>query len=157
VMAYWQNSPPKMGRSLSVGTGSNRYLVMTNQLTPNDITRLVTQLGHAVGRVRLPGIPVAYDMRVVAEDVTPQRAMELIAGCWEQYSNGRNFYPTKLDKIMRYARAMESGQWVYDPESDPICITDGLVTGGRHRLHAVLLSHHTIKANVQYKTKKELP
>ena len=132
------------------------------ELTNNDIISLVrknfahrTDLGPLSGRVRLPGEPAEYDVTDTVEDITPQRAMELIAACWEQYSNGRNFYPTRLDKIVRYARAMESGQWVYDATGDPISVTDGLVTGGRHRLHAILLSHHTIRANVQYKTTKE--
>jgi len=132
------------------------------ELTNNNVLALIrktfahrTDLGPLSGRVRLPGEPVEYDQTDTVEDVTPRRAMELIAGCWERYSNGRNFYPTKLDKIMRYARAMESGQWVYDAEGDPISITDGLVTGGRHRLHAVLLSHVTIRSNITYRNTKE--
>src|SRR3990167_1664418 len=96
-----------------------------------------TDLGPLSGRVRLPGEPVEYDQTDTVEEVTPQFAMELIAGCWERYSNGRNFYPTKLEKINQYAHMMRDGLWEYRSDGDPICITDGLVTGGRHRLHAV--------------------
>jgi hypothetical protein len=108
------------------------------------------------GRIRLPGPEVAYDEETRVEEITPLRAMELIAACWERYENGRNFYPTKIDKIKRYADEMLAGTWEYRPDGDPIVVTDGLITGGRHRLHAVLLSNKTIKANVKYKqTKKE--
>ena len=119
-----------------------------------------TDLGATTlsGRVRLPNPnPPEFEEELRVEEITPERAMSLIAGCWERYENGRNFYPTKLDKIMRYAKAMEGGNWVYDVQGDPICITDGLVTGGRHRLHAVLLSHKTITSNVLHRTKKENP
>ena len=108
------------------------------------------------GRVRLPSEQrVGYETRQVVEDITPAKAMQLIAGCWERYSNGRNFYPTRLEKINQFAHMMRDGLWEYDAKSDPICVTDGLVTGGRHRLHAVLLSHVTIRSNVQYRNTKE--
>jgi hypothetical protein len=116
---------------------------------------LQSHMGLVVGRLRLPGDPVEYDESRTTEDIGPLEAMTLIAACWERYSNGRNFYPTKLDKIVRYAEAMTSGLWRWDPEGDPIAITDGLVTGGRHRLHAILLSNTTHRFNVVRRTTKE--
>jgi hypothetical protein len=107
------------------------------------------------GRVRTPGPVIAYDEVDSVENITPRVAMELIAACWERYENGRNFYPTKLYKIVGYADAMAQGNWQWREDSDPICITDGLVTGGRHRLHAVLLSSTTQRFNVKRKTTKE--
>ena len=128
---------------------------MTDQLTNSDITRLVQQIGLKPGRVRLPGPPVVRNTVASVEDITPLDAMTLIAGAWERYQNGRNFYPTKLDKIIRYAHAMTDGTWEYRPDGDPIHITDGMVTGGRHRLHAILLSNTTQRCNVQRHTTKE--
>jgi hypothetical protein len=108
------------------------------------------------GRIRLPGPKVEYDESMQVEEITPLKAMELIAHCWERYQSGRNFYPTKLEKIVRYATQMTEGKWEYRPDGDPITLTDGLITGGRHRLHAVLLSNTTQKFNVKRKTKKEI-
>jgi hypothetical protein len=107
------------------------------------------------GRIRLPGPPIAYDESTSVEEITPLVAMELIAACWERYQSGRNFYPTKIEKIKRYAEEMQAGTWEYRPEGDPITLTDGLITGGRHRLHAVLLSNTTQKFNVKRKITKE--
>jgi len=121
-----------------------------------DIAGLLREhLGVTPGRIRLPGPPVNYDEVRVAENVSPTLAMRWIAQTWAKYGNGRDFYPTKLEKILRYSEAMRSGEWEYRPEGDPISITDGIVTGGRHRLHAILLSHTTQKLNVLYRTKKE--
>jgi hypothetical protein len=106
------------------------------------------------GRIRLPGPKIEYDESTQVEEITPLKAMELIVACWERYENGRNFYPTKLEKIMRYATDMNEGRWEYRSEGDPISITDGLVTGGRHRLHAVLLSNTTQRFNVKRKVSK---
>lgn len=111
-------------------------------------------LGITPGRLRLPGTPVAYTEESSAEDVSPETAMTWIAATWERYQSGRNFYPTKLEKIKRYADAMRNGEWEYRPEGDPITLTDGIITGGRHRLHAVLLSGQTIRANISRKTTK---
>ena len=105
--------------------------------------------------VRHPGPLVAYDETISVEEISPLRAMELIAATWEKYQNGRNFYPTKLAKIVRYAEAMSDGRWTYEPGWDTIDITDGTITGGRHRLHAILLSHTTQRFNVKRKTTKE--
>lgn len=110
------------------------------------------QLGREVGRIRLPGPATRGVELETVEDVTPLRAMTWIARCWDKYSNGRNFYPTKLDKIVAYARSMEAGTWEFRPDGATIDITDGIVTGGRHRLHAVLLSHKTIKCRVRHRT-----
>lgn len=89
------------------------------------------------------------------EEVTPDRAMEWIATAWQRYKSGRNFYPTELSKIRRYAEMMRTGEWRWTPDQDAICIKDGLVVDGRHRLHAILLSGKTVKCTVDYKTKKE--
>jgi len=124
-------------------------------MTTNDQIADLIQKTFGAGRVRLPGPKVNYHEVTSVEEITPLKAMELIAACWERYESGRNFYPTKIEKIKRYAEAMQNGEWEYRPDGDPICITDGLVTGGRHRLHAVLLSNKTIKANVKRKTTKE--
>ena len=107
------------------------------------------------GRVRLPGPKVEYDETTSVEEITPLKAMELIAACWERYQSGRNFYPTKIEKIKRYAEAMMAGQWEYRPDGDPVTLTDGLITGGRHRLHAILLSNTTQRVNVKRKITKE--
>ena len=129
------------------------------QLTSDKVISLIHQalpgLRINAARVRLPGPQVDYAERNAAEDITPRRAMELIAACWERYENGRNFYPTKLSKILTYAEHMTNGTWEWRETSDPICITDGLVTGGRHRLHAILLSNTTHKFNVRYRTIKD--
>lgn len=118
-----------------------------------DIAGLLKEhFGKLPGRLRLPGTPVPYTEETSVEEVTPLQAMTWIANCWEHYSNGRNFYPTKLDKIIRYAKAMEAGEWVFKEDSDPITLTDGMITGGRHRLHAILLSHRPIVAKVKRKT-----
>ena len=119
------------------------------------ILGLIKQTFKTSKRVRLPGKPIEYDEHIATEEITPLRAMQLIAACWERYSNGRNFYPTKIEKIVRYANEMTEGRWEYRPDGDPITLTDGLITGGRHRLHAVLLSNKTIKANVKYQTTKD--
>jgi hypothetical protein len=125
-------------------------------MTELDIATMVREhLGMTPGRIRLPGPPVAYDEVRVAEQVSPLLAMKWIAATWAKYENGRNFYPTKLEKIMRYAELMRSGAWEYRPDGDPIQVTDGIITGGRHRLHAILLSHTTQKMNVLYRTKKD--
>jgi hypothetical protein len=108
----------------------------------------------AVGRIRLPGPLVEYDEVTTVEEITPLVAMELIAACWERYQSGRNFYPTKIEKIKRYAEDMLEGRWEYRPDGDPIVLKDGLVCGGRHRLHAILLSGKSIKTNVKRKTTK---
>src|SRR5919108_2883248 len=117
-------------------------------MTELEIADLVRKHLGTPGRIRLPGVPVEYDEERLVEEVTPLRAMELIAHCWERYQAGRNFYPTKLEKILSYAAAMNAGEWKYLPDGDPIVITDGLITGGRHRLHAILLSGKTIRSNV---------
>ena len=126
-------------------------------LTETDITTLVRKtLGQTSGRVRLhPETPEVFDVRREVRDVGPEQAMEWLAQTWERYSNGRNFYPTRLEKIQRYSRVMTAGGWQYDPDGDPITLTDGIITGGRHRLHAILLSHTTQRFNVQHKTRKE--
>ena len=113
------------------------------------------KLGIQPGQVRLPGTPKEYFEDIVVEEITPLRAMELIAATWERYQNGRNFYPTRIEKIKAYASKMERGEWIYDPEFEPIDITNGTITGGRHRLHAVLLSHTPIKSKVRYRRTKE--
>lgn len=121
-----------------------------------DITKVLEEhFGRRVGRIRLPGPPVAYDETLVSEEVGPEKAMAWIAATWEHYQSGRNFYPTKLEKITRYATAMREGQWEYRPDGDPIVLTDDIITGGRHRLHAILLSHTTQRVNVKRKTTKE--
>lgn len=125
-------------------------------LTEKQISTLVREhLGREPGRIRLPGPSVAYTEESSAEEVSPETAMEWIAATWERYQSGRNFYPTKLEKIKRYAEAMRNGEWEYRADGDPITLTDGIITGGRHRLHAVLLSGQTIRANISRKTTKE--
>ena len=122
-----------------------------------DVSQLVREhLGREAGRVRFPGPLPEYDEVVSVEEITPLQAMELIAQTWERYSNGRNFYPTKIEKIKRYAQLMSDGQWEYQPDGQTIDITDGVVTGGRHRLHAVLLSHTTQCFNVKRRTAKRV-
>jgi hypothetical protein len=121
-----------------------------------DIARLLKeQIGREAGRIRLPGPLVEYDEVVSVEEITPLQAMELIAQTWERYSNGRNFYPTKIEKIKQYAQLMSDGQWEYLPDGQTIDITDGVVTGGRHRLHAVLLSHTNQKFRIKRRIKKD--
>lgn len=112
-------------------------------------------LGASLSRVREESTPPEYETRTTVEEVSPLKAMIWLARTWEKYPNGRNFYPTKLEKIRRYAADMESGQWEYRPTGDPISITDGIITGGRHRLHAILLSHTTQKCNIKYQDTKE--
>jgi hypothetical protein len=107
------------------------------------------------GRFRLPGEPQEYTATKEVMEVTPLQAMTWIAETWQRYPNGRNFYPTKIEKIKRYAEDMRSGKWEYRPDGDPIVVTDGMITGGRHRLHAILLSGQTIKANILTKTRKD--
>jgi hypothetical protein len=119
------------------------------------ISELVRETFGKAGRVRLPSAPPGYLETDSVEEITPLQAMTWIAATWAKYPDARNFYPTKLEKIISYAREMEQGAWEFRPEGDPICITDGIVTGGRHRLHAILLSHRTIKSNIKYKTTKE--
>lgn len=114
------------------------------------------KLGIEPGQVRLPGQPREFFEDIREEEITPLRAMELIAATWERYQNGRNFYPTRIEKIKAYADKMARGEWVTDaPLTQTIDVTDGIVTGGRHRLHAVLLSHTPIKAKVRYRRTKE--
>lgn len=120
-------------------------------LTQEEVIRLVEKIGKP-GRVRLPGPPISYDEQVSVETIDPMKAMEFLAETWKRYPDGRNFYPTKIEKIKRYAEAMRNGEWEYRPEGDPIAITDGMVTGGRHRLHAILLSHTEQRFNVKRKT-----
>ncbi|MCI0565370.1 MAG: hypothetical protein MN733_43450 [Nitrososphaera sp.] len=125
-------------------------------MTEDQIADLIQRtFGKRPGRVRLPGLPVEYDERTERELVTPMRAMQLIAATWDRYPDARNFYPTKIEKIVKYGQDMEAGKWEYRPDGDPIVITDGIVTGGRHRLHAVLLSHKSIESNIKYKNTKE--
>ena len=79
------------------------------ELTHNDVVSLIRDsfaqhpelaVLAQVNRIRLPNPDAPeYDVRDSVEDITPLDAMTLIAGCWERYQNGRNFYPTKLDKI----------------------------------------------------------
>lgn len=113
------------------------------------------KLGIEPGQIRLPGQPKEFFEDIREEEITPLRAMELIAATWEKYQNGRNFYPTRIEKIKAYASKMERGEWIYDPDFQTIDVTNGSVTGGRHRLHAVLLSHTTIKAKVRYRRTKD--
>ena len=108
-----------------------------------------------VGRVRLEGDSPQYDEYTSHEDITPLKAMEWLVATWQRYPNGRNFYPTRLEKIVRYAEEMRQGEWEYREDSDPIVLTDGMVTGGRHRLHAILLSGQTIHSNVKIKELKD--
>ena len=121
-----------------------------------DLNPIVLEVfGRSSARVRLPGAPRSFEETLTVEEISPLRAMELIAATWSKYENGRNFYPTKLEKIKFYADAMSEGRWKYDPDGDTIDITDGTVTGGRHRLHAILLSHTTQRFNVRTRTTKE--
>lgn len=92
-----------------------------------------------------------YSESISTVDVTPDMAMEWIAAAWAKYPNGRNFYPTQLSKIRQYAESMATGQWEWTPEQPPVVIQDGLVVDGRHRLHAILLSHQTVKCNLKTK------
>lgn len=131
------------------------------ELTHEDVVSLISKafsnrpdLRINASRVRLPGPKVDFEETQSVENITPLMAMELIAAAWERYANGRNFYPTKLEKIIQYASQMTEGKWEFRPDGDPICVTDGMVTGGRHRLHAILLSGKTIKANVKRKTQR---
>lgn len=84
-------------------------------------------------------------------DVTPEMAMEWIAFAWTKYGSGRNFYPTELDKIKRYAKLMEGGKW--ELGEGTITLDDGLITDGRHRCHAILLSHCTVKCTIVRRTR----
>jgi len=121
-----------------------------------DIASLVREhLGREPGRILASAPAPSYDEVRVAEQVSPLLAMRWIAATWQRYQNGRNFYPTKIDKIIQYADLMSAGKWEYRSDGDTIDITDGIVTGGRHRLHAILLSHTTQKFNVLYRTKKD--
>lgn len=81
--------------------------------------------------------------------------MRWIAATWVKYQNGRNFYPTEIEKIESYASDMSKGEWVWTPQQDPIDITNGTITGGRHRLHAILLSHKTIRCNIKRRESKK--
>lgn len=120
------------------------------------IKLLEERFGRGSGRFRLPGPVIDYDEALTSEEVSPEQAMAWIAATWERYQSGRNFYPTKLEKITRYAEAMRAGEWEYRPDGDPITLTDGIITGGRHRLHAILLSHTTQRFNVKRKITKEI-
>lgn len=124
-------------------------------LTEADITTLVRKnLGATSGRVRIhPDTPEMYEDQCEARDVGPDQAMAWLAATWAKYENGRNFYPTKLEKIQKYALLMQRDMWTYDPAGASIDITDGIVTGGRHRLHAILLSHTTQRFNVRRRHK----
>jgi len=127
------------------------------ELTADTLKKLIMNgPGLNAGRLRTPPekLPEYFEDRKV-EDISPLRAMELLAATWAKYPNGRNFYPTRIEKIKAYADKMRSGTWIYDPEFDPIVVTDGMVTGGRHRLHAILLAHTTVKSNILYRKLKE--
>lgn len=125
-------------------------------LTGTDLTTMVRKhFGRTPGRVITPGPRPEFTEEIVTEDVTPERAMRWIAATWVKYQNGRNFYPTQIDKIIDYAHLMERDMWTCDPADDPIDITNGTITGGRHRLHALLLSHTTQIFRVRYRTTKE--
>ena len=89
-----------------------------------------------------------FDERAETVVVTPDLAMEWIAFAWTKYGNGRNFYPTDLAKIRQYAEDMEDGRWKWSEDQPAIHLHDGLVADGRHRLHAILLSHKSVKCNV---------
>lgn len=105
-------------------------------------------MGKPQGSPRVPVVELRMTM-----DVTPRLAMTWIAFAWTKYGNGRNFYPTQLDKIESYAEDMLDGRWQWSPTQDSINLDDGLVTNGRHRLHAILLSGRTIKCNVVFRDK----
>jgi hypothetical protein len=125
-------------------------------MTELDIASLVRKhMGREPGRILASAPAPEFTEVRVAENVSPLLAMKWIASTWAKYQNGRNFYPTKLEKILAYSELMSSGAWEYRPDGDSIDITDGIVTGGRHRLHAILLSHTTQKMNVLYRTKKD--
>jgi hypothetical protein len=94
-------------------------------------------------------LPPEYITTYSTEEVTPDLAMEWIAASWGK--NGRNFVPTQIDKIRKYAELMRAGEWVFEPERDAIVFKNGVVCDGRHRLHAVLLSGCTIKCVIKRK------
>lgn len=94
---------------------------------------------------------VQFDEEWRMEQVTPDKAIGWIASAWGH--NGRNFYPTKVEKIRQYADLMRKGEWKFHP-SARIEILDGKLAGGKHRCHAVLLSGVTIQSFVFYKNRR---
>lgn len=111
------------------------------------LLRLMDQLEMYV---TVDGI-VQFDEHWRMEQVTPDMAMGWIAASWGQ--NGRQFYPTKVEKIRQYAELMRAGEWKFHPNAR-IEIRDGILTGGKHRCHAVLLSGVTIPSMVLYKNRR---
>lgn len=116
----------------------------------------IIQMFSSPGRRVLMGRPAGLSIpRVVVSrevvDVTPDQAMEWIAFAWTKYGSGRNFYPTDLAKIRRYAAQMTSGEWKWSLDQEAINLDDGLITNGRHRLHAILLAHETVPCTVVHK------
>lgn len=70
--------------------------------------------------------------RVVAEIITPERALDLLVKL-APYQR-----PVRDRKVADYAAAMRRGEWKLNP-GDPICIdTNGQTANGQHRLHAVV-------------------
>jgi hypothetical protein len=106
-------------------------------------------------RVRFAGPPRAYTETYEIMEVTPDQAMEWIAAAWQHYKSGRNFYPTQIEKIRRYASEMRSGEWQWRADGEAICLKDGVIAEGRHRLHAILLSGKTVKCTVKHKNLKK--
>ena len=95
---------------------------------------------------------VQFDEWESIEEVTPDTAMAWIAASWGK--NGRQFYPTQLEKIQRYAKLMRENKWEHDIQHSRIELKDGVVTGGKHRLHAVLLSGKSIWTRVLRKNRR---
>lgn len=95
---------------------------------------------------------VQFDEQESIEEITPDTAMTWIANSWGK--NGRQFYPTKIEKIRHYAQLMRENKWEHDIQHSRIELKDGVVTGGKHRLHAVLLSGKPIWSKVLRKNRK---
>jgi hypothetical protein len=67
------------------------------------------------------------------ENITPQRAMEMLGNAFEGQRNLRNSY------VARLANEMASGQWRLSP--DCLVVIKGQLANGQHRLNAVIKSH----------------
>lgn len=74
------------------------------------------------------------------ENITPNMATKYLR------KNKKNRNISRIS-VERYAESMENGSWKYN--AFPIVFDqDGLLMDGQHRLHAIILSGHTIKCKV---------
>ena len=81
-------------------------------------------------------------MRRVTEDITPERARELL----KSYDIGNVLNKTKM---LRFKELMQQGKWMGETR-EFIYIRNGKVMNGHHRLTAIAESGVTVRVRIQY-------